>query len=69
MMKCIVSIDDRKCSRIRLLRLTAQCVQRKHIVDMGLWYNLCFPDNKGPKVKGSVLEQEKCIVAVESIGN
>jgi hypothetical protein len=30
-------------------------VFREHIVDMGLWYSLCFPDNKGPKVKESVL--------------
>ena len=31
-------------------------VYREHTVDMGLWYSLYLPDNKGPKVKGSVSE-------------
>ena len=31
-------------------------VYREHTVDMGLWYSLCFPDNKGPKVKVPISE-------------
>ena len=37
-------------------------VYREHTVDMGLWYRLCFLDNKGPKVKGSVSEQRRVLL-------
>jgi hypothetical protein len=36
-------------------------VFREHIVDMGLWYSLCFLNNKGPKVKESVSGQ-RCVL-------
>jgi hypothetical protein len=29
---------------------------REHTINMGLWYSLCFLNNKGPKVKESISE-------------
>ena len=36
-------------------------VYREHTVDMGLWYSLCFPDNKGPKAKESISERRRVL--------
>ena len=56
MMKYIVSINDKKCFADPLTKGLPPSVYREHTVDMGLWYSLCFPDDKGPKVKVSVSE-------------
>ena len=56
MMKCIVSIND-KVSADPLAKGLPPSVYREHTIDMGLWYNLCFPDDKGPKVKVSISKQ------------
>jgi hypothetical protein len=34
---------------------------KEHTVDMGLWYSLCFPDNKGLKVKDSILGRRRVL--------
>ena len=36
-------------------------VYKEHTVDMGLWYSLCFPDNKWPKVKESISKQRRVL--------
>ena len=36
-------------------------VYREHTVDMGLWYSLYLPDNKGPKAKESISEQRRVL--------
>ena len=68
-LKCIVSLNDSQVFVDPLIKGLPHSVYRERTVDMGLWYSLCFPDNKDPKVKKICFKTEMCIVAVESIGN
>jgi hypothetical protein len=59
--KSIEHISNKKVFTDPLTKGLPPSVFREHTVDMGLWYSLCFPGNKGPKVKKSVSDQ-RCVL-------
>ena len=52
-------MNDKQVFANPLIKGLPPSVYREHTVDMGLW--LCFPDDKGPKVKGYVSEQRRVL--------
>ena len=60
-MKCIVKLNDRQVFADPLTKGLLPSVYREHTVDMGLWYSLYLPDNKGSKAKESISEQRRVL--------